>query len=144
MPKTETPEEMEARLRAAITAELAPKTEPVVAATETPAAMEARIRKEVTDINTEVTALCTMAGKPNKAAEFIAQGKTVAEVRAALTADAGTAAPAATVAVQQQLNTHVDVQPQLDNKGLVATVNEADVWKNYNNHGKGTPLKLVA
>lgn len=54
---------------------------------ETPAQMQARIRTEEQKRCSDITAACSMAGKPSKATAFIAENKTVSEVIAALAAD---------------------------------------------------------
>lgn len=144
----ETPAEMEARLRAEITASLAaaPKPEPVVApvipVAETPAAMEARIRGEVTSANADINALCKIAGKPEKATEYIAQGKTPTQVRD----DLANAAPAprAQGNGQSQMNTHGQQAPgamEENHDDLVAKApNTAKIWANFR-AGKATPFE---
>jgi ATP-dependent Clp protease protease subunit len=134
-PKPETPAEMEARLRAQITAEMAAAPAPVVpvvaAAAETPEAMATRIRSEMTAVNAEINDLCKLAGKAGMAADFIAQGKTPAEVRTALTAAVAT--PADTSAAGGGLNNHGQQAPQDDHSDLVVkAIDHNSVWKGYN------------
>lgn len=150
--KQETPAEMEARIRAEVTAEMASKAPAAsaapaaaAAATETPQQMEERIRADVTKTNADINSLCIIAGKPDLAAKFVAEGKTVAEVRAALEALAAAPAPAA--ATVSGINTHTGAADSEAVKDAVkaltsAPINSADIYKNYNK-GKGTPVSYL-
>src|SRR5690606_12276691 len=104
-------------------------TTTAAAAAETPEQMQTRIRKETQAMVAEVNSLCVIAGKPELAAGFIAEGKSVAEVRTALEA-AVKAAPAATA---QALNTHPGAVDQNATKGLVPKAYDPNLeWSNYN------------
>lgn len=54
---------------------------------ETPAQMQERVRNEEKQRCADISAACTMAGRPSKTADFIARGNSVTEVLAALQAD---------------------------------------------------------
>lgn len=147
--KQETPAEMEARVRAEVTAELATKAAaapapvPAPAAQETQAQMEDRVRGEITAKHAEITSLCAIAGKANRAPAFIAEGKTVAEVRVALETEAK-AAPAST---QPAPNTHTGAaEAKLDAdtvKNLTSAPLDANAIYANMNKGKGTAVKYL-
>lgn len=143
----ETAAEMEARLRAEITASLATAVTvaaPAAAVAETPAAMEARIRGEVASVNADIVALCKIAGKPEAAAGYIAQGKTVAQVRDEL-ANAAPAPQAQTGQQGTQVNTHQ--QPNTLQGAapadMVGAPDTTAIWANFNK-GKSTPFRARA
>ncbi len=148
--KQETPAEMEARIRAEVTAELATKAPAAPAAAvpaagaETPAQMEERIRGQVIAANAEINSLCVIAGKPELAAKFVAEGKSIVEVRAALEALAHAPAPQAATG----LNTHVGAADSEAAKDAIkhltsAPIDSAAIYANLNKGGKGTPVKYL-
>jgi ATP-dependent Clp endopeptidase proteolytic subunit ClpP len=67
------------------------------AGTETPEQIAARVAAEVTKRNADIAAACAIAGKADKAVAFIAEGKSLSEVLAALK-------PAATEQTGDELN----------------------------------------
>lgn len=79
---TETPEEMEARIRKEVTDKLMAESEAAAKA----AAMKARedAQAELQETVKAISALCAKAGCPDKAAGFIAEGKSIDEVKDAL------------------------------------------------------------
>lgn len=145
--KNETPAEMEARLRAEITASLAPQVQVppiVVASTETAEQMEARIRGGITASNAEIASLCAIAGKPELAATFLAEGKTPTQVRETLAAAAATQQTAQqSTQAQAALRTQSGASDPDAGKDMVAVLNEVDIWANYNKGGRGTPVKYA-
>jgi len=131
--KTETPAEMEARIRAEVTASLAAQAPvvvaPVVAAAETPAEMEARIRASVTAENAakearaaDIRAACSLKGVPSaKTEEFVASAKTVGQVLTELTA---LAAPTVDTVNGEVVGDHSDL--------VVTSISSAAVFAKFN------------
>lgn len=131
--KTETPAEMEARIRAEVTASLAAQAPvvvaPVVAAAETPAEMEARIRASVTAEATakearaaDIRAACSLKGIPSaKTEEFVASAKTVGQVLTELTA---LASPTVDTVNGGKVGDHSDL--------VVTSISSAAVFAKFN------------
>lgn len=76
-----------ATLQTEADAEAAEKAKEKNGGQETADQITARVRKAEQDRCADITAACTMASRPSKAAEFIASGKTTSEVLALLQAD---------------------------------------------------------
>lgn len=148
--QAETAAEMEARIRAEIAAEAPPAASaaPAPAAAETPEAMEARIRASIAGTNAEISSLCTIAGKPELAASFIAANKSVADVRKELEAAAKASPASASAAPGVSVNTHVgagDLKADADAvKALTSKpIDASAIFKNFNKGGKGTPVQYM-
>jgi ATP-dependent Clp endopeptidase proteolytic subunit ClpP len=119
----------------------APTPAAATAVTETAEQMRARIQQEVQDRAAEITALCKMVNKADRAAEFIASGKSVSEVLATLDAEAATAPrpqpggqPAATTitAAHQPATNGSNVQTDEDVSDLRKQINPSKIWANAN------------
>lgn len=141
-PANETPEQMEARLRAAITAELAakpPVVAPVVAVAETAEQMEARLRTSITAENAakakteqSIRAVCAQYGHNDKADAFITEGKSLEDVIVALVA-----LPASKTQRQPTtaaLNPHRQqpVEGQQTDGLVVPELNVTAIWAKWN------------
>ncbi len=123
-------------------APVAPAPAPVAAA-ETADQMRARIQGEFAARVQEIGAICELAGKPNRAAAFIAEGKTPAEVMAALQAEkshggGSKPAPGATItAAHQPAAGGAHGGADDDTSDLVATPDPSKIWARYNDRKAG-------
>lgn len=109
----------EAETAVAATTETKPEAAATVADTArhpTASEVEAHVRKEVSDI----IAACNLAGKPDKASEFIANGKSLSDVVAALQTERATA-------------TTPEVSPRKPNpEKAPAVIDTTAVWDKWN------------
>lgn len=110
---------------------------PAPAPAETQEQMTARITAEVNAASAarvnEITSLCALTKQPEKVAEFIASGKSAAEVLAALTAAPATPAPAA----QHQLNTQLPAGGESDaDRPKAETIDTQAIYARYNTTGQ--------
>jgi ATP-dependent protease ClpP protease subunit len=134
----ETPAEMEARIRKEVEAKIAAEAESKAKAdadarakadaegkAPDAAQIEKDVRAKIAGEADEIRALCKLAGKPDAAVQFLADGKSPAEVKAALLAEAGDGGSAAS---QREVNSH---RPQTPGTQAVASAEGLDPSKIY-------------
>jgi hypothetical protein len=134
---------MEARIRAEVTASLAPQTQqqiaaPVVAAAvETPAAMEARIRAQVAE-EANIRAYCAQVGHSDKAEKFIADGNSLSEVFSALSSltpadkPTGRLAPTAAMLPNAMHGGYQQQNLQAEDKLEAPKLDPVAIWDRWN------------
>jgi hypothetical protein len=95
--------EVERQLKAQADAAAAAATSKKEGEEETPAAIAERVRKEEQKRTADITAACNLAGQPSKAAQFIADGKSLSDVVSALQEGRTTAQKSGT---DKEINNH--------------------------------------